>query len=251
MTDALLAILLVVIIAIAIIYKLYYQYKKQKIVATVTSLSRGESSERDLIYRLVKGGIPSSTIFHDLYIPNENGYTQVDLVVPSRVGIFVFEIKDYSGWIFGDANHNKWTQVLAYGKEKHQFYNPIKQNEGHITALRNSAEQLKNVPIYSIIVFYGSSDIRRLSNVPDNCCVAYPGEVVKLVRHIIESAPVAAYTDKWEIMRLLKSAVENGNDDAIKFAHMQKVQRATIGKYQSTYSYTTRFFRFNRRWRKF
>lgn len=241
MTDMLLAFLSAVIIAIVIIYKLYKlycRYQKRQIITAVTNLSRGESSERDLIYRLVKGGIPSSTIFHDLYIPNKNGHTQVDLVVPTSVGIFVFEIKDYSGWIFGDANRDKWTQVLAYGRERHQFYNPIKQNAEHISALRNAAEQLKNVPIYSIIVFYGSSEVRKLSNVPANCWIVYPKEVVKLIKHIIEGTTPAIYTDKWEIMRILKSAVENGNDDTIKFAHIRKVQSVYFGKHQSTYSNT-------------
>ena len=117
-------IVFILSVVITIVYELYYyQSQKRQIIATVTPLSRGESSERDLIYRLVKGGIPSSTIFHDLYIPNKNGYTQVDLVIPTSVGIFMFEIKDYSGWIFGNANHNSWTQVLAYGQEKHHFYN--------------------------------------------------------------------------------------------------------------------------------
>lgn len=251
MTVTLFAILSAIIIVITIIYTLYYLYQKRQIITSVTSLSRGESSERDLVYRLVKAGIPSSTIFHDLYIPNKNGHTQIDLVVPTSVGIFVFEIKDYSGWIFGNANHNKWTQVLAYGQEKHQFYNPIKQNEGHISALRNSTEQLNDVPMYSIIVFYGSSEVKKLSNVPANCWVVYPNEAVKLVKHIVDSTPPAIFTDKWEIMRILKSAVENGNDDTIKFEHLQKVQSVNFDKYESTYSYSPRFFGFNRRRRYF
>ena len=95
--------------------------KKYDIISSVTSLSRGESSEQDLIYRLIKAGIPASTIFHDLYIPTQHGHTQIDLVVPTNIGIFVFEVKDYSGWIFGNGKHNKWTQVLAYGQEKYHF----------------------------------------------------------------------------------------------------------------------------------
>ena len=236
MTATLFPILSAIIIVITIIYKLYYLYQKRQIITSVTSLSRGESSERDLVY---------------LYIPNKNGHTQIDLVVPTSVGIFVFEIKDYSGWIFGNANHNKWTQVLAYGQEKHQFYNPIKQNEGHISALRNSTEQLKNVPMYSIIVFYGSNEVKKLSNVPANCWVVYPNEAVKLVKHIVDSTPPAIFTDKWDIMRILKSAVMNGNDDTIRFEHRQKVQSVNLNKYESTYSYTPRFTGFNRRRRYF
>lgn len=252
-----LAIIPVVVIVAVTLYFVYrvihsirqYIAERNHIISTVTTFSRGENSERDLIYRLVKCGIPITTIFHDLYLPKKGGYTQIDLVVPTNVGIFVFEVKDYSGWIFGNANYDKWTQVLAYGDEKHQFYNPIKQNEGHISALKDSAEQLRNIPMYSIVVFYGSSEIRALSNVPENCWVVYPYQVGELVKNIMANAPPAPYTDKWEVMRILKSAVENGSNEYIRSVHMQNAQRASYGKYQSTYNYLPRLFRYGRRYR--
>lgn len=55
-------------------------------------------------------------------------YVQIDCVAINQQGIFVFESKDYSGYIYGDGLHKSWTQVLNYGKTKHQFYNPIRQN---------------------------------------------------------------------------------------------------------------------------
>ena len=234
------------IVTVALILEICYQRRRRRIIRSVTSLSRGEDSERDLIYRLVMAGIPSSTIFHDLYMPCKNGHTQIDLVVPTNVGIFVFEVKDFSGWLFGNANQDKWTQVLAYGREKHQFYNPIKKKEGHINALRNSSEQIKQVPIYSIIVFYGSSEVRELTNIPTNCWVLYPREVAYTVKNIINNAPPAPYTNKWEVMHILKSAVENGTNPEVRAAHLQKAQRASYGKYKSTYSYFPSFYRFRR-----
>lgn len=239
--------LILTFVVIMVCIKIYKWYDKRKIVRRITSLSRGESSERDLIYRLVKSGIPETTIFHDLYLPSKYGYTQVDLVVPTNVGIFVFEVKDYAGWIFGNADNNRWTQILAYGLERHQFYNPIKQNEGHIKALRNLSEQLKNIPMYSIIVFYGSSEIRELSNVPSDCWVEYPRAVSKLVKNILASSEPAPFTDKWEIMRILKSAVDNGENEEIRAEHLQKTKRASYGKYRSTYYYRPSLFRFFRR----
>jgi len=36
-----------------------------------------------------------------LYIRKHNGdFAQIDLVVATKVGIIVFEVKDYRGWIF-------------------------------------------------------------------------------------------------------------------------------------------------------
>lgn len=235
-------ITILILVIAYIIFRIYHARQKRKIICSVTSPSRGEWSERDLIYRLVKAGIPASTIFHDLYIPNEHGHTQIDLVIPTNVGIFVFEVKDYSGWIFGNANSTKWTQILAYGEERHQFYNPIMQNDGHITALRNTSEQLQNIPIYSVIVFYGSSTLKNISNIPHNCQVVYPESAIQYVKGVMTNANPAPYTDKWEIMRILKSGVENGNNEAIKAAHLQKAQQASSGKYKSTHSCTSRPF---------
>lgn len=230
-------IIIIGLVVSFVIFRLYKAYKKRKIIASVTSLDRGERSERDLIYRLVKAGIPASTIFHDLYIPNEHGHTQIDLVVPTNIGVFVFEVKDYSGWIFGNANSKKWMQVLAYGKEKYQFYNPIMQNDGHIAALRNTTIQLQDIPIYSMIVFYGSCRLKNISNIPENCHVVYPESVPLYVKNIIQNASPAPYTDKWEIMRILKLGVENGNNETVVMEHMQKVQQISYGKYKSTYKY--------------
>ena len=54
----------------------------------------------------------------------EDGETsEVDLIFITQKGIFVFESKNYSGWIFGDEKSRNWTAMLP-NKQKHQFYNP-------------------------------------------------------------------------------------------------------------------------------
>jgi len=54
--------------------------------------------------------------------------------VVSNYGIFVIETKNYKGWIIGNEFDDYWTQVIFKRKEK--LYNPIKQNYGHIQALK-------------------------------------------------------------------------------------------------------------------
>jgi hypothetical protein len=114
------AILIVILFFVGI--TLWNKNKEQQLLATVTESHRGTKSERTLVLQLLHSGIPSQTIFHDLYLKKYNGrYCQIDLVVPTKVGILVFEVKDYSGWIFGTGYKPKWTQVLAYGNEKYIF----------------------------------------------------------------------------------------------------------------------------------
>jgi hypothetical protein len=55
----------------------------------------------------------------------------------STKGIFVFESKNYSGWIFGSEKNRYWTQTLPKNS-KNKFFNPIWQNKAHIKALSES-----------------------------------------------------------------------------------------------------------------
>ena len=95
----------------------YRKLRDRILLRTVTESNRGTRSERDLVLKLLKYGVPAQTIFHDLYVKKPNGnYSQIDLVVVTKVGVIVFEVKDYKGWIFGDVNQTQWTQILAYGE---------------------------------------------------------------------------------------------------------------------------------------
>ena len=107
---------LLFLILLIIILNLYKRHKNRELIKSVTSLIRGTNSEHNLILKLLKSGINSKTIFHDLIIKKENGkFSQVDIVIATKQGIVVIEVKDYSGWIFGNGNQTNWTQVMAYG----------------------------------------------------------------------------------------------------------------------------------------
>lgn len=123
-------------ISIPFIYREYKKRRDEKLIKTVTELDRGTYSERDMVLKLLKHKISPEDIFHDLYIKtNNNTFSQIDLILITEVGIIVFEIKDYSGWIFGKGTDPQWTQVLAHGKQKYRFQNPITQNNNHITQI--------------------------------------------------------------------------------------------------------------------
>ena len=94
-----LVLIILILIGVASLL-IWRQYKDLQLIKTITSTKRGEPSERDVILKLLKIGINPKAIFHDCYIRKSSGnYTQVDLVVATRQGLLVFEIKDYSGWL--------------------------------------------------------------------------------------------------------------------------------------------------------
>lgn len=212
-----------------------YLSNKRQLIETVTSLERGTWSERELVLLLLKNGFPAGAIFHDLYILKPNGQTsQIDLVLATKVGLIVFEVKDYSGWIFGKGNQQTWTQVLSYGQEKNKFYNPILQNKKHIDVLRKQSKQFGKIPIYSVIVFFGSCSLRNISFIPKDTIVTTSYRVIEAVQMIISENEPANYTDKHEIVRILKQAVLNGGDTNIQEKHITQIEDM-IGKSRVLY----------------
>lgn len=180
----------------------------------VTDPSRGTSSERKLIIKLLKSGVPPITIFHDLYIEKSNGhYAQIDAVVVTSVGIIVFEVKDYKGWIFGK------------GHQKYRFYNPVMQNASHIEALREYLAGIADVPMYSAIIFYGRCSFRDISYIPDSVCIGYASDLNNMMYEITASGSQAYYKDKWGVINRLRSAVARGDDEEIVGRHIRNVQR--------------------------
>lgn len=100
-------------------------------------------------------------ILRNVYIPKADGETsEIDVLYITRKGIFVFESKNYSGWIFGDEKNQMWTMMLP-NKEKHSFYNPIKQNCAHLKWLGNYVGA--EVPLFSIIVFSKRCELKKVT----------------------------------------------------------------------------------------
>ena len=91
----------------------------------------------------------------NVYIPKADGKTtEIDMLMICSTGIFVFEVKNYRGWIFGDEYQSHWYQILSSGggkSRKEAFYNPIMQNRSHVLHLYELINE--PLPIYSVVVF--------------------------------------------------------------------------------------------------
>lgn len=204
---------------------LFIEIRDKKLLETVTKLNRGTRTERDLVLKFLKHGIPAQTIFHDLYFIKPDGnFCQIDLVVATKVGILIFEVKEYSGWIYGAGHNSQWTQVLAYGKVKYRLYNPIMQNSKHISDLRKQLRQFENVPFYSIVVFYGNCLLKDINFVPKGTFLVKSNRVLEVLETIMKNNELTRYTNKNEIVRVLKEAAKNGEDKKTRLQHIENVQ---------------------------
>ena len=122
---------------------------------------------------------------YNCYLPKDNGETtEIDVLMIHKSGIYVFESKNYSGWIFGSEHQKTWTQTLPNGRKsrKEHFLNPIMQNKLHIKYLE---EQIGfGVPFHSIIVFSERCTLKKIEVRNPNIHVIKRDEVNRAVGSI-------------------------------------------------------------------
>lgn len=133
----------------------------------------------------------------NVYIPKSNGETtEIDVLMLSQKGIFVFESKNYSGWIFGNENQKNWYQTLSYGKgkiHKESFYNPIMQNHSHIKHLKALINE--DIPMHSIIVFSERCTLKDITIESSEIHVIKRNQLTNTVSNLYKSLSQDIMTD--------------------------------------------------------
>lgn len=206
-------------------YVVWTWYEDYMLLRTVTNFRRGTRSERRLILYLLKCGASPDDLYHDLYVRKSNGqYSQIDALLVTRVGIVVFEVKDYSGWLFGNGAQSYWTQVLSYGKVKYRFYNPVMQNKVHIETLKQRIAMAGNIPVFSVVIFYGSCHLKNVSNIPEDTYIGYSADILPILKDIHAKNPDITYCNSECIVEVLKESVANGDDDEIVRQHVWNIR---------------------------
>ncbi len=140
-----------------------------------------------LIFRVLESINPYAKVLTNLYIPREdNSLTEVDLVMIDQTGIYVFESKNYSGWIFGSEQNKYWTQTFK-NKHKEKFFNPILQNRVHINSLQYITQIFDDDIFYSYIIFSKRCELKKISLFSDNVTVLKRNELKKALRRRMNS----------------------------------------------------------------
>ena len=88
---------------------------KQAVFGDVIAEYKGERGEKK-VSRIADRTFANTTAvpIKNLCLPWPDGRTaQIDELVIADSGIYVIEVKNYKGWIFGNENNQYWTQVLS------------------------------------------------------------------------------------------------------------------------------------------
>ena len=146
--------------------------------------TKGASGER-IFYKLLidKIGIPENQILRNVYIPTKPGKTsEIDLLVISKKAIFVFEVKNYGGNIYGDRDREKWIQYV--GRQKHFFYNPFLQNETHVKHLKEFLSGYQNIPIIPMTTTISRGNWKVKNLKPNDYFLGYNSHFVDIYKNL-------------------------------------------------------------------
>ena len=156
-----------------------------------TFVGKGATQEISIDKRLSRLG--KGKVLRNVYIPfSEKSGTEIDCVYITDRGIFVIESKNYTGVIKGEADERYWTStVLKSGilaSETHSFYNPIKQNQTHILALKKQLHYAGEM--YSPIDLSDRPDIRQVERLSkQNLVTVHMYEVKRACKEIYRQLP--------------------------------------------------------------
>ena len=177
----------------------------------------GKRGENFVSRKLLELDSEHYKVLDDLMLPSRGNTntTQIDHIVVSDFGIFCIETKSYSGWIFGHAQQQHWTQVIYRYKKK--FYNPLRQNYAHIKAVEAIVSpKYPKVPIRGFIAFPRAEKL----NISGTNAVGHVNDV--LVKIMALNAPVLSLADRFAIVGLLLNA--NIRDKQARKLHNESVR---------------------------
>lgn len=135
----------------------------------------GEEIAEEIIRRVLKEG---DYLLTNIEISHDGRQAEVDCIVVNRFGVFIFEVKNYSGQLIGDEDDYEWQKIKitdAGNMYAKQVKNPIRQLKRQVYSLAHylQSHRIKvwvegyvillhqNSPVDSGYIISGLSDIDR------------------------------------------------------------------------------------------
>ena len=173
-------------------------------------------------------------VLNNVIIPDQktnngkNYTTQIDHVIVSPYGIFVIETKNYSGWIFGSEKTKRWKQTFKT-TPGHYFYNPIKQNWGHVFALAEQL-QLDKKLFKPIVVFSNDCELSVETSTPVVYMSELRGAILNYSLEIMSSSRVTDIFNRLSSINLRGKEIESEHIQSIEERHIQKETSVQDGR---------------------
>lgn len=191
-----------------------------------TLFNKGNYGEFTFYRKIVKI-FGKGNVLVNVYLDSINTETtETDVLAISKKGIYVFEVKNYGGWIYGSEKDKHWTQVF-HKNSKHRFYNPLLQNYAHVQSVIKYLNIDKDI-IIPIISFSNKSKLKEI-NISANSNVFNFNDSFKYIRRI-EKTNDDILTDQNIELYLEKLIEKTKMSDEVKRKHIENIKEHIISK---------------------
>lgn len=205
------------------------QYRSMMASAQAQGLGRyGEYLTEHL---LAHGGLPGRMrLWSNVLVPKDGAVVdeaELDVLMLHERGVFVFESKNYSGWIFGSEGQRMWTQSLNR-TTKERFYNPVMQNAAHVRALSKRLV-VPERDFVSYIVFSDRCELKKVPADGEGYRICHRDDLLRLVRKDLASRDVAFNGLQYSTLEQRIDELAAASTDEAQAFHAQDVQVAQSG----------------------
>lgn len=182
------------------------------------AIIKGQDGERRVAKVIASLGFPA---LHDVYLPSDNGTTQIDHIVRAGNCIVVIETKNFGGLLYGDAEDHNWRQSFRR-RDSRSFFNPLKQNAVHVKSVRKITGP--EADVRPLVLMAGTS--RFPNGAPDG--VLNLADLKQWLRlAFVDAGKYGTVAEPWD--RLVRAAKE-GKSRAARSDQAETVRRATASR---------------------
>ncbi len=136
--------------------------------------------------------------FHNLMLGTGDQSTQLDNLLITSKAVYVIEVKNYAGRVYGGQYQDQWYQTIRYDNKrrgrggrtytkthiaKNAFFNPIKQNLIHVNSIKQSIQSIQSLPLLNVVVFMNRGNISNVEMKDESSYVINRRHLSRLVKH--------------------------------------------------------------------
>lgn len=164
--------------------------KIPQITSNLKKLSAGYNGEKSVDYYLSFLDFEDYHIFHDIRLPFQNHYFQIDTIILTSYFILLLEIKNIAGTLYFDPIFNQF--IRNKDGIDTGFPNPLFQMKLHKIQLQRWLNHHINIPIYTYLVISNPQTIVRTSkdNETLNQAVIHANYLLEKIEQIPRTDPV-------------------------------------------------------------
>ena len=229
-------IIILVAVIILCLYRWYEeeQYKKTEYYSETGNSYFEINNDKGLAgefetWEHLKGLPGYKKCLFNCYIPKRNGgTTEIDFILIHETGVYIFESKNYGGWIYGSENRKFWLQTLPRGRrgiQRNPFFNPIIQNKIHMKWLARFIN-LKPDYFNTYVVFSERCTLKKMDIDSVRHRVVYMGQLFSAMTEQIRDSSNVLTDDEIDALYEKLQPLTKVNEEE-KFQHVQSIRENT------------------------